>query len=71
MAKIKQYNRLKTIRISDRCYKAWTYLAKHKVTVSNIFRDGGEIAVINKANEFYIKEKKEKEFPGHPSWLFE
>ncbi len=27
--------------------------------------------VINKANEFYFKENRNKQFPNHPDWLFD
>ena len=48
------------IRISPRCEKAWKYLQDHKLNPGHYLRESGEIGVINKAIEFYLKEKKEK-----------
>lgn len=59
------------ITISKRCCKAYEYLRGHKINPNNYLREGGEIAVINKANEFNLKEKREKQFPNHPKWLYE
>lgn len=59
-----------TIRISERCLKARRYLQEMKINPDHYFREGGEIGVINKANEFYFKAKEEKEYPNSPPWLF-
>lgn len=65
------YNKPISIRLSERCMKAWLYLQKHKVNAVDCLREGGEKAVINKANEFYYKEKRKKEWPNAPAWLFD
>jgi hypothetical protein len=72
MPKIQIYSKkVYAIKISLRCEKAWNYLILHKVNAVNLLREGGEIAVINKANDFYYKEKTNKEYPNYPDWLFD
>ena len=58
------------IRLSFRCEKAWVYLQKHKVKPGSYLREGGEKAVIDKANEFYMQEKRDKKYPNAPDWVF-
>jgi len=55
------------ITISQRCEKAYIYLKKHKVNAATYLKTGGEMAVINKANEFYQKEKRIK---NAPNWFY-
>jgi len=71
MPLIKLHSKPKAIKLSVRCVNAWEYLVEHKVNAVHYLREGGEIAVINKANEFYFKEKRNKEYPNAPSWAFE
>ena len=59
------------IRLSLQCEKAWIYLQKHKVRCAGLLRIGGESAIINKANEFYLKEKRTKLYGNYPDWLFD
>lgn len=70
MPKKQIYSKAYPLRLTFRCEKAYLYLQKHKVNVSNLLRQGGEQAVIDKANEFYFKEKRNKEFQNAPDWLF-
>jgi hypothetical protein len=59
MSNNKIYIKPYPIRISTKCEKAWQYLVKHKVNAAHYLREGGEMAVINKANEFYFKYKED------------
>jgi len=59
MPKKKIYTIVKSIRVSERCNKAWKYLEKHNINASDYFREGGENSVINKAIEFNYNSKKE------------
>ena len=56
------------IRLSQRCYNAWLYLEKCNINAVEYLRQGGEMAVINKANEFNFKERKIKDAPN---WLYD
>jgi hypothetical protein len=71
MPKIKLHSKPKPVRLSVRCMNAWEYLATHKVNAVHYLREGGEQAVINKANDFYFKEKRNKLYPNAPSWAFD
>lgn len=59
------------IRISERCLKARRYLQKMDINPDYYFREGGEKAVINKANEFFFEKQERKDFPYAPNWLFD
>jgi hypothetical protein len=59
------------IRISERALKARRYLQKMDINPDYYFREGGEMAVINKANEFFFEKQERKDFPDAPNWLFD
>lgn len=71
MSKKQIYSKAYPVRLTFRAEKAWLYLVKHKVNAANLLRAGGETAIINKANEFYFKENRNKQYPNHPPWLFD
>lgn len=47
------------IRLSHKADKCYRYLQSKKVNAARYLREGGEQAVIDKAIEFYYKEKEE------------
>jgi hypothetical protein len=61
MSDIKIYNEVISLRISQRCSKAWHYLQSVNISPSKYLKEGGESLVIQKANDFYLKTEKKKD----------
>lgn len=61
-----------SLRISERCLRAWKYLEQHNVRAAELMRAGGEANVIATAIQFHHKQQRKKMYGEDvPDWLFD